>query len=156
MNFLNLLFIGLMLVSCGSTKELSDNEESMVVDEVAPSNSQENVNIKAILGDFKDSDAYEIKSVSIQGNTMFMEITYIGGCGIHQFELIGQSIILKTLPPKRSIALIHKNGDDSCHSIVTKILEIDIKDLAFNQTPNAEIILMLKGWKSDINYRFKI
>ena len=145
-----------MLVSCGSTKELSNNEESISVDEITPSNPQKNVKIKAILGDFKDSDTYEIKSVNIQGNTLFMEITYVGGCGIHQFELIGQSMIIKTLPPKRSITLVHKNEDDSCRSIVTRILEIDIKDLAFNQTPNAEIILMLKGWKNDINYSFKI
>lgn len=154
MNFFSLFFLGIVLVSCGGTKELSDNKEtisSIDTDTVKP---QRNVKIKAVLGDFKDSDSYKIKSISVKGNTMLMEITYPGGCANHQFELIGQSMIMKSLPPKRSIILIHDNGDDKCRSIVTRTIEVDIKDLAFKQTPNAEIVLMLKGWENEINYNY--
>ena len=144
-----------MLVSCGGTKELSNNEEVVQTDESDSVKSQRNVKIKAIIGDFKDSDSYDIKSVNIEANTMFLEITYLGGCADHQFELIGRSMIIKTFPPKRFIKLIHNNGEDSCSSIVNRTIEIDIKDLAFNQTPKAEIHLVLDGWEEKIKYIYQ-
>jgi hypothetical protein len=115
-------------------------------------------NIKiAILGDNnQNSISTTINNVVLKDNTLEISINYIGGCAKHEFELVGSEMIAKSLPPIRSINLIHKTIDEeSCKRIMYDTLYFDITNLAYQKTSGSVIKLNLAGWKEQIVYTFK-
>lgn len=110
--------------------------------------------IQGTLGDASSqkSDAYDILGARIEGNKLFIEISYSGGCAHHKFECIGNEAISKSLPPQRSIKLIHDNDNDSCESIVKQTIEVDIRAYALSAAGRSEIVLLLEGFSRQLNY----
>ena len=161
MKLLMTILVSAILISCGNSKEIVKEEIKTTIEDVEITDNNEYpkperpVKIKAKIGDFTDSDPIEIKSVKIIGNIMYMQVSFSGGCAEHGFELIGSPVVMKSLPPKRTIRLIHNNNDDACRSIVNKSLEIDLTDIAYSQTSGSELMLMLKGWKEQILYTYQ-
>ncbi len=112
--------------------------------------------LKAQIGDItKRTDAYTISSARIEGNTLYIDITFSGGCAWHKFELIGSPAVAKSLPPQRAIKLIHDNDNDSCESLVHETIEADIRELADSPTSGSEIVLILDGYTKKLNYIFE-
>ena len=134
-----------LLFSCGNSKK--------VTEEV--SNSQGNKVVKALIGEFKKSDSFSIKSASISGNKLLLTIEYTGGCTDHQFEFIGSPMIMKSMPPIRAVQLVHNANNDSCESQITEVLEIDIRCMAYNQNAGSEIFLTLEGWDEKLKYIYE-
>tara|TARA_R110002072_G_scaffold302668_1_gene487149 strand:- start:2760 stop:3260 length:501 start_codon:yes stop_codon:yes gene_type:complete len=166
MKYILLIPIVVLLFSCGNSKEIAKevqndtstikiDPESEVSNDPDPIKPQRNVMIKGTIGSFKETDAFDIQDVTIKGNTLLLTITYSGGCADHKFEFIGSSVIMKSLPPIRSVRLIHDAADDACESLVTRIIEVDLKNIAYTATPGTELNLMLKGWDTKINYIYE-
>ena len=157
-----LLFAVTMLNSCSNTEKVIKEEINTTSEDVVDSASdvvndakpERNVKIKAEIGAFTDSDMFEIQSAKILGNSLLMVVTFSGGCAEHKFSFIGSQMVMKSLPPKRSVKLIHDKNDDSCRAVVTKTIEIDLKDIAYKQTAGSELILLLDGWKGELKYTF--
>ena len=159
MKLFALLLVGTLLYSCSSTEniikeELSDTVEQTEDTAIESTKPERNIKLTAEIGEFKDSDLLEIQSAKIVGNTLLMVVTFSGGCAEHKFNFVGSPMIMKSLPAKRSVKLIHDKNDDSCRSLVTKTLEIDLKNIAYNQTTGSEIVLLLEGWKGELKYTF--
>ncbi len=154
------LFFALNLFACCSTSKIASNESNSGItsesteqtnDEMAEK-PERDIMIKAELGEFEKSDAIDINAVRVEGNKMYLEVSYSGGCAKHLFKMIGSTAIKKSLPPIRSIQLVHKGNNDVCRSIVKKTIQVDISDLAY---PGGDIILQLDGWKGNIIYKSK-
>lgn len=125
-------------------------------EEVTDSKPKRPYQLKAQIGDISQrSDFYEIKSASIEGNKMYINIQYSGGCERHTFELLGSEGVLKSLPPQRAIRLIHHNNDDMCESIVNETIEADLTDLAFEKTRGSEIVLNLDGYSKPLKFIYQ-
>ena len=150
-----LLSVLAVLLSCAETKIMTVSEEEVVESTDNPNTDVAIKHIKAKIGKFMESDHVDIESVIVKGNALFIAVSYSGGCKEHELELIGNPLIMKSLPPKRAIQLYHNANGDSCRSLVNEILEIDITDLAYSQTEGSEIILVLEGWEEEIKYIFK-
>lgn len=115
-----------------------------------------NIRLKASIGEIGQlSDPVTISAIRIEGNILFIEVSYSGGCNAHQFEIIGSNMIAKSLPPIRQIQLVHESNNDKCESLIKQTLEIDIKDLAYKQEAGSKIILTLDGWKESIEYVYE-
>ena len=141
----------LILFSCSNAKKMNQNPENNT-------NLVNSSNIKiAILGDNnQNSISTTINNVVLKDNTLEISINYTGGCAKHEFELIGSEMIAKSLPPIRSINLIHKTIDEeSCKRIMYDTLYFDITSLAYQKTSGSVIKLNLAGWKEQIVYTFK-
>ena len=111
--------------------------------------------VKATLGEIAPkTDHYEIVSAEIEGVLLFMTINYSGGCAAHEFEFVGSRAISKSLPPQRSVILLHDNGDDMCEAWVERKIEIDISELAYKQEKGSEIILNLEGYDEPLKFVF--
>lgn len=100
----------------------------------------------------KRSDLITIQSVDIQQNKMMLEVSYSGGCEQHTFELIGSKVIEKSLPPIRSIQLVHHSNSDTCKKLITSKIEVDISSLAYRKEAGSELFLTLDGWKEKLKY----
>jgi len=152
-----ILLLGVLagLMSCAETKEIALSTSDVVVAETDPNSDVTIKQKKAKIGAFMESDHRDIESVILKDNSLFIAVSYSGGCKEHELELIGNPMIMKSLPPKRAIQLYHNANGDSCRSLVNEVLEIDISNLAYNQAPGSEIILILEGWEEEIKYIFK-
>lgn len=100
---------------------------------------------------------FQILDAEIKGNTLVLAISYEGGCGFHDFQLIGSEAISKSLPPIRSVSLLHTlaSTEEKCKATVNTTLKFDIKKLAYKQEKGSEIYLTLEGWKERLTYVYK-
>ena len=101
-----------------------------------------------------EGDPFTFLSVVCKGNVLSIVVQYSGGCEKHAFRCIGSPMISKSLPPRRSIHLIHINNKDQCKKLVRDTLHIDITAFAYTNEIGSEIILDLTGWKNSINYSY--
>ncbi|MCH2225227.1 MAG: hypothetical protein MK066_10710 [Crocinitomicaceae bacterium] len=134
-----------LLFSCGNMKKKSANSDNTET-------------IKAALGDIvnADSDATSISSASIEGNILTLSLSYSGGCEKHVFDLLGSFSVMKSLPAKRSIKLIHNANGDKCRKLVEETIKFDISDLAVAKQSGSEIVLLLDGYKGgELSYIYK-
>lgn len=152
MKSISILALIAIFFSCDSTKTIIETETIETIDTGKP---ERNVMIKAGIGEFTDSEPVTIKNVRLEGNTLFIDITIIAGCGVHNFKLTGSPAIMKSNPPKRSVKIIHEVPREECSDSVNKILEVDISALATSQTSGSTIYLLLDGWDEEIKYVFE-
>jgi hypothetical protein len=137
---LSLSFSVLILMSCKAGREKSNETKG---------SGYPKAELVANFDAFKNSASCSILKVTIEGNTMTIDVEYSGGCEEHVFKLYGSEMIQKSLPPQRGIMLWHDNKGDSCRSIVNEQLKFDISAFAYE---GGEIILNLDGWKAPISY----
>jgi len=154
MKFTAFLLVGIIALSCGTTKN-NTNSEDMINETNVTSKPERNIKITAEIGDFSDSEPFQILDVRREGNLLFVDINFIGGCGVHEFKVIGNRAIMKSMPPKRSIMVAHSIPRETCQDTVKKVLEIDISALAPSQEAGSTIVLLLEGWNQEINYTFE-
>ncbi|MDG1146684.1 MAG: hypothetical protein P8N52_00130 [Crocinitomicaceae bacterium] len=155
--------IGGLLLSCATTNEpVSERtghskERPQIIDTPPESvkNRSENITIKAEIGTFENGDPIQINNAYCEGNTLFLDVSYGGGCGDHSFQLKGSAITKASLPPQRMIQLIHKNHEDYCKAIVTNTIEVNLTELSDSKNKGDKTILLLDGWGKVIEYTFK-
>jgi hypothetical protein len=144
--------ITLMLLSstlaCKTMKNRKKDQQIIYTNEVKADK-------KAVLGDINEvGDSINILNASVEGNNLIIEVSYSGGCETHEFKLIGSPMIAKSLPPIRSIVLVHLGKGDACRQLITEKLSFDIRDFAYTVS-ESEIYLNLKGFEKRILYKFK-
>ena len=142
----------LVLFGCSSAKEIEQVDETAIDVESKPN---DNIQLTAKIGDLTESDPITISNAQIAGNTLFLTVEYSGGCQDHTFEMIGSMAVMKSLPPKRSVRLIHHGNDDHCRALITQNLEINIEALAYSQEKGSEIILILDGYGKELKYIYE-
>ena len=101
------------------------------------------------------SDAFKILDAKISKNQLLLNVSYSGGCEKHSFKIIGDLLLSKSLPPIRSVNLIHYGNNDACKKLIIENLVIDISDLAYKKKDGSEIYLLINGWTEKIHYVFK-
>ena len=139
MKLLSILAVSALLFACNNTKEVLD---------IDPINVK-----KAQIGNVSQESAQTtISSVKLDGNILSLDIEYSGGCKDHSFEFIGSAAIMKSLPAKRAVKLVHNSNDDTCRELVSETIKFDIRALAVTETSGSEIILLLDGVKEPISY----
>lgn len=153
MKIITILSAVLLLFSCASKKNAENESKKGNMAE----NGLDIIKVKATTGQFaKASDPItSIDTVFIEGNTMYIDLTYGGGCKDHEFQLIGSLAIAKSYPPIRGIQLVHKANEDNCRALVRKRLEVNIEEIAYQQEEGSEIYLSLEGWKERIKYTYQ-
>ena len=141
------LIIIFLLAGCKTSKEVNRKSDKEVIKEMT-------MDKKAILGDINMlSDSIQINKAIIIGNTLSLEVSYSGGCRNHDFTLVGNPMIAKSLPPIRSVILVHNANQDECKKQIIETLNFDIRDFAFTQG-EGEIYLKIKGFENKVLYHF--
>ncbi len=139
----------LIFTACATTKRTTKMEQS------SNTNQPTSELLVAQIGKSAVSESCTIQEASINGNVLRVTVSYIGGCEEHQFELIGNPNISKSLPPIRSIELVHKSNSDSCKAKMEETLRFNIVNLAYKQESGSVIKLNLNGWKEQLIYTFE-
>ena len=156
MKYLNVLFllVALGLFSCKS-KDNADGDNPKNAKKGATKEAVIESQISTDLASVDSGDKFTMDNVRIEGNFMYVDVTYSGGCQSHTFSLIGSAAIAKSLPPIRKIKLTHQGHEDHCRALISQTLTIDISNLAYKKEPGSQIYFELEGYKGRITYTFK-
>lgn len=155
-----LIFIGICLIlGCKTKQNTQANtiENNFEVNETEISNDKyPAINIRASLGDVNtESSHVQILKSKIEGNSLILKIGYSGGCAEHTFEFIGSEMIAKSLPPIRTVTLVHNSNGESCRAYIERELIIDISELAYKKESGSEIKLKAKNTEEFILYSYQ-
>ncbi len=151
----SVLFL-MLFVSC----KIVTNADKSMKEEVIVESTKMDLPIKAKVGDLSNEvDTVlnlKIKSAIISGNYLEIEFSYRGGCELHSFDFIGSSKIAKSMPPIRTVQLVHSvDKPDLCKKMVIQKMKIDISELAYKKENGSEIFLSIQGWDEKVKYIFE-
>jgi len=135
----------------GKTNNEQTNSEGGIVER-----KYEPIEIKAEIGRIEREQTTSVQIIKsrIEGNTLFLKIGYSGGCEKHNFKVIGNPMISKSLPPIRSIELVHLNSGDTCREYIEQQLIIDISDLAYEKENGSKIKLQFSGMQEMLMFTY--
>lgn len=140
-----LLGLTLFLFSCGESNKMKNKSDK----------HSSKVQISEIGNIPEEILPTTINSAQIKENTLTLEITYSGGCEEQTFNLVGSPITMKSLPPKRAIALVRNSNGDTCRELVNKTLTFDLTSLAYQEKDGSQIYLLLKDYEEQLLYTLK-
>lgn len=134
------------------TKLEQSNNEGGIVER-----KHEPIQIKAEVGRIElreQTTGVQIIKSRVEGNTLYLKVGYSGGCTKHDFKVIGNPMISKSLPPIRRVELVHLNNGDTCREYIEQQLIIDVSNLAYQQETGSKIKLQFSGIEEMIMYTF--
>ena len=74
-------------------------------------------------------DFYEFEDVQIKEDLLNIFVSYIGGCGAHEFSLIASDLWTFSIPPAMSVVLIHRPTTDTCNTRIFNNLLFELEPL---------------------------
>ena len=93
-------------------------------------------------------DPFELLEASIQGDTLYMQVGYSGGCLTHDFGLVISTDFMESDPVQTTALLTHDSKDDACDAWILTWLLADLSPLkaewqAAYQSVSGTIVLHL-------------
>ncbi|MFZ8837178.1 MAG: hypothetical protein ACO2XQ_09045 [Flavobacteriales bacterium] len=96
------------------------------------------------------TDPFTLINAEIKEDSIFIEVQYSGGCADHDFRLIEQAPMVRSMPPKRLLQLYHESNDDPCRALIQEVRSIDLKP--FRASPHGLTILRIDSL--ELMYRY--
>ena len=158
----NIFILALLIfASCKTAQNISSNKDETKIEQSDTEGGiverkHEPIKIKAEIGriEREQTSSVQIIKSRIEGNTLYLKIGYSGGCAKHDFNVIGNPMISKSLPPIRSVELVHLNNGDTCREYIEQQLIIDISDLAYRKDNGSKIKLRFSGIEEMMIYTY--
>ena len=91
-------------------------------------------------------------SVAVQEDDLVAVVQYGGGCGEHTLHLEAKGPMLKSLPPKQPLRVVHRSSGDPCRAMIVDTLVAPL--ISFRGTPRGTTVLMLEGWEANLYYAY--
>lgn len=154
-----IIFIGICVLFSCKTKQNSETtvsqNNSNVIDSGITERDHPSLNIEAEIGDMtQESKNVQILKSKIDGNNLILKIGYSGGCTTHEFQFIGSAMISKSLPPIRTVRLVH-HTDDTCREYIERQLVVDLKELAYKKEAGSQIKLNIGANEGQLLYTYQ-
>jgi len=154
-----IIFIGICVLFSCKTKQNSETtvsqNNSNVIDSGIIERDHPSLNIEAEIGDMtQESKNVQILKSKIDGNHLILKIGYSGGCTTHEFQFLGSAMISKSLPPIRTVRLVH-HTDDTCREYIERELIVNLKDLAYKKESGSKIKLKIQGAEDFLIYTYQ-
>lgn len=154
-----IIFIGICVLFSCKTKQNSETtvsqNNSNVIDSGITERDHPSLNIEAEIGDMtQESKNVQILKSKIDGNNLILKIGYSGGCTTHEFQFIGSAMISKSLPPIRTVRLVH-HTDDTCREYIERQLVVDLKELAYKKETGSQIKLNIGANEGQLLYTYQ-
>jgi hypothetical protein len=149
-----LFFIAIIGSSCANKKNAAETPTANATAQAAPvsQDTLKSIAFPEALESDKGDD-YTINSVEVIGNQLSVSVTYGGGCKEHEFELLGDRRIMKSMPPQMNVVLKHNANQDMCRALITTTVVFDLtpaQAYANGQT----LVLRLLDHEERIMYNF--
>ncbi len=99
--------------------------------EPVPTASCPAIKLTDVPADSLRRDGFDVKAISINADTLFIEITHGGGCKQHDYELfMSPSVFAESFPVQASLYLRHKANGDICKALLQPKLCFNLRTVA--------------------------
>lgn len=95
---------------------------------------------------------FELLEASIAGDSLVVLVQYGGGCGEHAFSLRQKGPMMKSLPPKQMLEVVHRTEGDPCRALIRERHAFDLT--RFRGTPRGVTVILLENWNEPLNYAY--
>jgi hypothetical protein len=75
-------------------------------------------------------DAATIAAAQLTGRTLYLTVSYGGGCRTHRFALVTGRDLAESAPPYARFHLAHDADGDPCDAYLTRVLVVDLSPIA--------------------------
>ncbi len=89
-------------------------------------------------------EAYTHLGAEIEGDTLFVDLEYSGGCVDHEFFAQWDGSFAESLPEQVYIELIQRPSNDPCDGIIQETVRVDIRTVRL-AAPNTPILVNING-----------
>ncbi len=91
-------------------------------------------------------DPYELKNATIENGCLVLNVSYGGGCGKANFDMVGHETQTKAPPPIFLLRLALTDRDN-CRSMVDTTLYFSLDGI---QKSKEQVMLRLKNWDKNL------
>jgi len=91
----------------------------------------------------------EVLNARVDGDSLRCTVRYSGGCGVHAFELRSTGPVMKSLPPKQPLELVHR-AEDACRALVTEEVALPLD--RWRAGTAGRTVVLLTQWKEPLFY----
>lgn len=130
-----LLLLGVLLNACKGTKKTAK------ADQLSAYTGDKIILFDKPL-DSLQTDYFDIDSIAMREQTLFVYVTYGGGCGDVEFEMFYRPQLMTVMPHRKNLAL-KLSDDDPCRELIQKELTYDLS--VFNEEAKAGGVLLSIG-----------
>lgn len=86
-------------------------------------------------------DPFNIESTGISGDTLFVVVSYGGGCEKHDFTMNTSMMWMKSNPPQLNVYIEHNSHGDKCRAMIQETLAFNLKPLRYKEKGAVRFIL---------------
>ena len=97
-----------------------------------------------------NSDSFFLNSSQRDGSTLLIEVSYSGGCELHEFNVVWDGVIYESDCPQAYIVLTHNANNDSCEAFLTETLSIDLIKVFEDLYSDELKLIILNGSQKNI------
>lgn len=94
----------------------------------------------------------DLVSAEVVGDELRLVVSYGGGCAEHELEVESAGPLLKSLPPKQPLRVVHRTPGDPCRALVQRELFVDLKP--WRGTPHGVTVILLENWNEVLPYEY--
>ena len=144
----HLIFFSVLSVSilcaCKSTKK--HPKDPQVAEAIAHKSFA--FEVKAVLKDTTQfgKDAYKLAKSRVNGDTLFVDVEYSGGCKDHVFTARHNGQYMKSMPAQLNLIIDHNANGDACRELIRETLAFDLRAARYGSS--GTLILLLNGDRS--------
>ncbi len=147
-----IMLLAIVLIACDASIIIDSTDSSDISDDTT--NENEFLLVDVIEESDYSMDEYVVNSVSIENDTMNLNVSYSGGCKQHVFTLVASKSYMKSNPVQCAMILSHNANNDTCEAYAYEDLSFDLTSLKELYTLNygdesATIIINLKITSSE-------
>ncbi len=105
-------------------------------------------------------DRYILNAATITGDTLKVNVSYGGGCEVHQFTLVASNVFLESFPVQLRATLAHNANGDLCRAWLTEDYHFDLTPIktlyqeAYQQEAGIIILRLKDAPDGNLVYEF--
>ena len=139
----SLLLAATILSSCKSKKASTTPENNEAI-----AHRAFQLEVKPVVLDTTryGNDTFEANKVRVNGDTLFMDVEYSGGCKDHVFTARHNGNYMKSMPPQLNVNIDHNANGDGCRELIRETIAFDLSGCRVGKT--GTLILLINADRS--------
>ena len=75
------------------------------------------------------ADPVTISAAEVKGDSLWMTVSFGGGCRGHSFLLLSDGAWMESYPVQLGVRLAHEDNNDNCKALLSRLLKFDLTPL---------------------------
>jgi hypothetical protein len=138
-----LILTSAIFMSCKSKKAGANEPNGKSVESVS-----QKPEVKPVLLDTTHygRDAFDASNIRVNGDTLFIDAEYSGGCKEHTFTARHHGNYMKSMPPQLNLYVDHEANGDRCRELIKRTIAFDLKSCKVGKS--GTLILLINADRS--------